>query len=86
MAPEVPLRRQREIARARHLPHGLTSLKVARERRQTARDLLTKGIDLGEARKAEKSSRSSQSEGTFEAVARKWHKVIHAARATRRAR
>jgi len=54
------------------------SLKVARERRQTARDLLTKGIDLGEARKAEKSSRSSHSEGTFEAAAREWHKVIHA--------
>ncbi|HRH17283.1 MAG TPA: integrase arm-type DNA-binding domain-containing protein [Aquabacterium sp.] len=54
------------------------SLKEARERRQTARDLLTKGIDPGEARKAEKSSRSSQCDGTFEAVAREWHKVIHA--------
>lgn len=52
-------------------------LKDARERRQAARELVAKGIDPSEARKAEKTSRTSQSEGTFEAVAREWHKVIH---------
>lgn len=52
-------------------------LKDARERRQGARELVAKGIDPSETRKAEKASRASQSEGTFEAVAREWHKVIH---------
>ncbi len=52
-------------------------LKDARERRQTARELLAKGVDPSEAKKAEKATRASQSEGTFEAVAREWHKVIH---------
>jgi integrase len=53
-------------------------LKDARDRRQAAREMIAKGIDPSEARKAEKTSRTSQSEGTFEAVAREWHKVIHA--------
>ncbi|MFZ5525742.1 MAG: tyrosine-type recombinase/integrase [Pseudomonadota bacterium] len=52
-------------------------LKDARERRQAARELIAKGIDPSEAKKAEKSSRTSQAEGTFEAVAREWHKLIH---------
>jgi integrase len=53
-------------------------LKDARERRLAARELLAKSIDPGEARKAAKSSHTSQAEGTFEAVAREWHTVIHA--------
>lgn len=53
------------------------TLKVARERRDAARELIAKGIDPSEVKKAEKASRSSQPEGTFEAVAREWHKVIH---------
>lgn len=52
-------------------------LKDARERRQAARELIAKGIDASETKKAEKASRATQSEGTFEAVAREWHKVIH---------
>lgn len=52
-------------------------LKDARERRQAARELIAKGVDPSETKKAEKASRATQSEGTFEAVAREWHKVIH---------
>lgn len=53
-------------------------LKDARERRQAARELIAKKTDPGAARKAEKASHSSQAEGTFEAVAREWHQIVHA--------
>jgi integrase len=44
------------------------SLKLARERRDDARRLLSKGIDPGAQRKAEKAADAD----TFEAVAREW--------------
>lgn len=52
-------------------------LKDARERRAAARESIAKGIDPSQARKAEKTSRSSKAEGSFEAVAREWHQTIH---------
>lgn len=53
------------------------TLKDARERREEARKLIAKGSDPSAARQSAKSSRASQDEGTFEAVAREWHKLIH---------
>jgi integrase len=49
------------------------SLAEARERRDVARKQLAKGIDPGEARKAEKLTGSEKAANTFEAVAREWH-------------
>lgn len=47
------------------------SLKDARERRDAARSQLAKGVDPGEAGKAEKAARSGA--GCYEAIAREWH-------------
>lgn len=57
-----------------------TSLKLAREKRDRARELLAAGVDPSEARKAEKASRSAAVENGFEAVAREWHSTIHQAK------
>lgn len=48
------------------------SLKVARERRDTARKLLAAGVDPGEARKAERASRADEAANSFEGVSREW--------------
>lgn len=61
------------------------SLKLARERRDEARELVANGVDPSEARKAEKAGRAVKAEaarlaaaglpgpGSFEHVAREWH-------------
>ena len=48
------------------------SLKVARDRRDEARKLLTDGIDPSENRKAMKASRVERAANSFEVVAREW--------------
>lgn len=59
-----------------------TTLKLARDKRDRARELLAAGVDPSEARKAEKASRSAAVENSFEAVAREWHATIHRAKVT----
>jgi integrase len=49
------------------------SLLEAREKREAARKQLAKGIDPGEARKAEKRAGQDKAANSFEAVAREWH-------------
>lgn len=49
-----------------------TSLKAAREKRDQARELLAKGIDPSENRKAIKSARAESSANSFEVIAREW--------------
>ncbi len=49
-----------------------TTLKMARERRDDARQLLAHGVDPGAARKAEKQTQRLNAENSFEAVAREW--------------
>jgi integrase len=49
-----------------------TSLSAARRKREEARELLARGIDPGEARKAEKLRQKSLAENTFEAIAKEW--------------
>jgi integrase len=57
-----------------------TSLKQAREKRKAERERLAAGIDPAAKRKAEKASAATSSEGTFEAVAREWHRTVHIAK------
>ena len=49
-----------------------TSLSAARRKREEARELLARGIDPGEARKAEKLRQKALAENTFEAIAKEW--------------
>lgn len=49
-----------------------TSLKKARERRDTAREQLAEGIDPSAARKAHKAAKQVEALNTLEAVARAW--------------
>ncbi|MBF0098385.1 MAG: tyrosine-type recombinase/integrase [Magnetococcales bacterium] len=49
-----------------------TPLKLARERRDEARQMLARGVDPGELRKATKDMDESRTENSFEAVAREW--------------
>ncbi len=49
-----------------------TSLKDARDKRDTARKQLEQGIDPSENRKAKKAAQSAQT-NTFDVVAREWH-------------
>lgn len=49
-----------------------TSLKLARQRRDEARQLLAEGIDPSAARKQQKATKRAQSLNTVEAVARDW--------------
>lgn len=49
------------------------SLKDARDKREAARKLLADGIDPGENRKAQKSSRQERAANSFEVVAREWY-------------
>ena len=48
------------------------NLKVARRRRDEAREQLANGIDPGEVRKAQKQASTEETE-TFEVIAREWH-------------
>ncbi len=50
------------------------SLKEAREKRDAARKLLSEGIDPSEAKKEAKQAQIAETEHTFEAIAREWHK------------
>ena len=47
-------------------------LKVARERREAARQQIANGVDPGEHRKAQKLARNEQAENSFEVIAREW--------------
>ena len=47
-------------------------LKLARERRDTARKLLAEGIDPGEQRKEAKAERAMRAANSLEAVTRAW--------------
>jgi integrase len=49
-----------------------TPLADARRRREAARELLGKGVDPSEDRKAKKAERAARLENNFEAVAREW--------------
>jgi len=48
------------------------SLAKARQRRETARELLADGIDPSEAKSQEKQAKAAAAVNTFEAVAREW--------------
>ncbi|NMM00444.1 hypothetical protein HHL24_21205 [Paraburkholderia sp. RP-4-7] len=48
-------------------------MKEAREKRETAKEKLANGVDLGKVRKAKKRSAATNAENSFEAVAREWH-------------
>jgi integrase len=48
------------------------SLSEARKRRDEGRELLARGEDPGETRKAEKAAHVAEQQNTFEAVAREW--------------
>jgi integrase len=56
-----------------------TGLKVARAKRDQARELLAQGVDPSDARRAERASKSEQASNSFEAVAREWHTTVHLA-------
>ncbi|MBX9900357.1 MAG: integrase arm-type DNA-binding domain-containing protein [Burkholderiaceae bacterium] len=49
------------------------SLKQAREQRDAARELITKGIDPAQAKRVEKATAASSAANTFETIAREWH-------------
>lgn len=51
-------------------------LAEAREKRDDARKMIANGIDPSQARKIQKSIQIEQSENSFEAIAREWHKKI----------
>lgn len=50
-----------------------TSLKLAREAREKARQLVAQGIDPSVQRKATKSARAERAANSFEVIAREWH-------------
>jgi len=58
-----------------------TSLSAARRKREEARELLARGIDPSEARKAEKLRQKALAENTFEAVAKEWDRRYLSTRA-----
>ena len=49
-----------------------TTLKAARDRRDTERKLLAEGIDPSKNRKTEKSAQASRAANSFEQIAREW--------------
>ena len=49
------------------------SLADARKLRDHAKELLAKGIDPSEVKKAQKASKQEAEENSFEVVAREWH-------------
>lgn len=50
-----------------------TSLKQARDKRDTAKKQIADGIDLGENKKAVKQSRATSLANSFEVIAREWY-------------
>ena len=52
--------------------YPVTSLKEAREKRDTAKKQIDGGIDPGENRKAVKSSKAESAANSFEVIAREW--------------
>jgi integrase len=52
-------------------------LKLARERRDEARKMVTDGIDPSMHRQATKAARSNQAANSFEVIAREWHQQRH---------
>lgn len=57
-----------------------TTLKLARDKRDRARELLAEGVDPSEVRRAEKATRAAPVLNGFEAVAREWHSTVHLAK------
>lgn len=57
-----------------------TTLKMAREARDSARTQLASGIDPGAARKAVKAARTDAPADSFEVVAREWLATVHGAK------
>ena len=55
------------------------SLAQARERRDEARRLLAQGVDPSATKKEAKHEKAAQSENSFEALARDWHRMKSAA-------
>ena len=49
-----------------------TSLKLAREKRDNARELLANGVDPGENKKAMKQAKAESAANSFEVLAREW--------------
>jgi integrase len=49
------------------------SLKQARELRDAARELITKGLDPAQAKRVEKATAAISAANTFETIAREWH-------------
>jgi len=49
------------------------SLSEARDNRDEARKLVSKGIDPSENRKAQKAARNEKVTNNFESIAREWH-------------
>ena len=54
-------------------PYPAVSLKMAREKRDEAKELLVRGIDPGEMKKEMKKISAKNAANSFEAVAREWH-------------
>ncbi|MFZ2169408.1 MAG: Arm DNA-binding domain-containing protein [Methylococcaceae bacterium] len=52
--------------------YPVTSLKEAREKRDTAKKQIDGGIDSGENRKAVKSSKAESAANSFEVITREW--------------
>lgn len=55
-------------------PYPEVSLATARDKRQEAREMLAKGIDPSQARKAVQESRAEAEANCFEPIAREWHR------------
>ena len=53
--------------------YPVTSLKEAREKRDTAKKQISGGIDPGENKKALKSSKAESAANSFEVIAREWY-------------
>ena len=53
--------------------YPVTSLKEAREKRDTAKKQISGGIDPGENKKAVKSSKAESAANSFEVIAREWY-------------
>ncbi|HTT00447.1 MAG TPA: tyrosine-type recombinase/integrase [Steroidobacteraceae bacterium] len=56
-----------------HGPYPRVSLRLARKRRDEAKEQLEAGIDPSAQRKAAKAARRSAAKSTFEALAREWY-------------
>lgn len=67
--------RYRFSGKAKMLSFGIypdVGLKLARDRREGARKMLSDGVDPGENRKAQKATRTERAANSFEVIAREW--------------